>query len=315
MLMNQQLVNYIKEAHTHGMTDEDIRRELASAGWQTGDIDAAFAIESPQAPSPLTAEQQIYINRPSVGALGLYWIYLLANGLYKRALIYWLLGIIPIVNIVFFIKLILRARAISWSERAWQSFDVYRKRQKSLDIVGTLVFILWFGMIIYAIFILFSQTKQIRESLHSVAPVSSEDCQSIGDDFIRNNCYRNLAATTKDFSYCEKMRGEGLIETDKANCYALKVAVTKDILSCQPIFGSEAIYSTICVSSAANNFGTYNTNLTDCDIFLHPPQQLLDIVRDKLSWTGDNLKTVENQWRDACRSSIQKAATSKTPNY
>lgn len=139
--MNQQLVNYIAEAHKHGMSDEDIRRELVSAGWQIGDINAAFGVESPQTPSPLTLEQQKYITRWSWGGFAMGWIYLASSRLYKKALKYLLLALIPFAGLILNIRLGLKGRAMTWSEGPWLNFDEYQKRQRLLDIIGLIIII------------------------------------------------------------------------------------------------------------------------------------------------------------------------------
>lgn len=83
-----------------------------------------------------------------------------------------------------------------------------------------------------------SESKTSRSQERKViVPSSEEDCLSIEEPFYRNNCYIDLAKTTKDESLCKKIESTPLgSESDKnsaiANCYVQLAVIKNDPALC-----------------------------------------------------------------------------------
>ncbi len=202
------------------------------------------------------------------------------------------------------------------SSRVRQAFNssaepVFTKR---FSIVLALIVILTTGMIglTYASFN--QTTKDIQKTINVVAPKSSDDCQTAQSDYLKSNCYLNLATDQNDYSFCEKI--DTAYASTRDNCYGREAAATKDLTAC-----SQADAAWLCVSAAAGSFGSFKRSLADCDVFLSPPAALISTLRqqeqelarersiDNLSSNyedGDpNFTNIKEGWKQNCVQSIQ----------
>ncbi len=114
-----------------------------------------------------------FINEWSWGGFGLSWIFLFASKAIKRGFLFLILILIlsPILGFVFSsflpasispnatnilsasisilisVYLGIKGRKISWGTGKWQSFDSFKHRQKILDKIGIIFFVIW-GLIV-----------------------------------------------------------------------------------------------------------------------------------------------------------------------
>lgn len=90
--MDQQLVDYVKQARSSGMTDEQIKQSLIAAGWDKNVIDGLFPQTNDMPLTTITGgeDQTAFIKKWSWSGFLLYWIYFLASRLYKKGILYFL---------------------------------------------------------------------------------------------------------------------------------------------------------------------------------------------------------------------------------
>lgn len=145
-MANQQLVGYINQSRQTGATDEQIRQALSTSGWSEQDIQAAMNSGGSEAPnSPVVSginpegDQQPFINKWSWGGFLLYVVYFLGSRNYKRAFLYFLGLLVPILDIYLWIKAGLRGRKLVWESGKWPDFKSYYRRQKLLDKIGLIL--------------------------------------------------------------------------------------------------------------------------------------------------------------------------------
>ncbi len=148
--MNQQLDDYIKQARAAGMNDEQIKSELLNSGWGKTDINPAFRGETfaTTTNSESEIDQDTFVNKWSWGGFFLHWIYFIASRAPKKAFLYFLGSLVPILNIYLWIKTGLKGRKITWETGKWLNFEDYRKRQKLLDKIGVIVIVVLGGLAI-----------------------------------------------------------------------------------------------------------------------------------------------------------------------
>lgn len=90
----------------------------------------------PIKPPPLSpTESENYLKKWSWGGFGVSFIWGLASHLGWRSFI----GIIPIFGRFYFA---LKGRKMAWEKSRWSSFEQFQSRQKKLDVVGIIVFII-----------------------------------------------------------------------------------------------------------------------------------------------------------------------------
>ncbi len=110
--------------------------------------------------SSLTPDQMHVIHSGSWSVAGFSWIYLLAMKLYKDALILFLLGFLPVVNLVASIYYIINGKKLAWASRTWQGFDDFLACQRIWDrwskiLIGILVGFAVLGILLAILFPLF----------------------------------------------------------------------------------------------------------------------------------------------------------------
>ena len=54
--MNQQIVDYIKQARSSNMSDVNIRQQLLTSGWPEAEVSSAFNMLSQAPQAPITTE-------------------------------------------------------------------------------------------------------------------------------------------------------------------------------------------------------------------------------------------------------------------
>ncbi len=143
--MNQQLLNYINHARQSGMTDEQIKGELIKQGWDAKDIIPLLNIDADIPPElalgQSSMDQDSFVRKWSWGGFFLTWIYFLASRAYKTAVLYFLGMFVPILNIVLWIRGGLKGRKIVLKKVGWPNFEAYKKRQRLLDKIGVIIFV------------------------------------------------------------------------------------------------------------------------------------------------------------------------------
>ncbi len=89
---------------------------------------------------PAEESMKRYLRTPSLGAL--LWTQVWAVG--ARMYFWFVLSLIPIVGFVPLIVLTIRGRQLSWNAGQWESFEVFKRRMRILDIVA----LVWFGILV-----------------------------------------------------------------------------------------------------------------------------------------------------------------------
>ena len=90
-------------------------------------------METQSAPSALTPAQLNVVQSGSWGAACFQWIYLLVMKSPKDALISFLVGFIPVANLVVWIYYITNGKKLAWANRTWLGFDDFLACQRIWD--------------------------------------------------------------------------------------------------------------------------------------------------------------------------------------
>lgn len=156
-------------------------------------------------------------------------------------------------------------------------------------------------------------STSLDQAIKLVAPASTDDCGATSYEFLRNHCYINLAASTNDFTYCDKISGE-TAETDKANCYGLQAASARDLLAC-----TKATDVQLCISASTLHFGKYTKDPAACNIYTQIDAGLLNALRQQeksrnipnlsSNFEGETLVVIENDWRKECLENMGEKST------
>lgn len=169
-------------------------------------------------PSMVTPDQQSFIHRPSFGAFSLGLIYFLASGLMKEAL----LMLVPFFNIYLWFKGIFRGRRMSWQKGEWRDFDTFKKRQKTLDYIGIVFFVIWLALISFAIVTTFAVTR---------APIkgATQFMDNIGTGKIEQ-AYNNAAPEFRSQGTLDEFKSY-LSESTHVSAYAKVKFTSADVTS------------------------------------------------------------------------------------
>ncbi len=196
--MNQDLINYVRQARSEGMSDDAIRSALLGAGWDSVEVNSVIAGIVPQSISPImgsspaqshssavqagsaTINQEDFIRRWSWGGFLLYFLYFLGSRNYKRAFLYFLGATVPFLGIYLWIKSGLRGRKLVWGSGKWQDFESYRRRQVLLDRIGLVLLVLSLLGIAAGVFGMFSlEGNKSSTAIEFSAPSSTVQEQNI----------------------------------------------------------------------------------------------------------------------------------------
>lgn len=86
-------------------------------------------------------EQEQFVGKVSLGALGLGWLWMIFSKLYNYAILSFF---ITPANIVLALIFFFTGRKLAWESGEWESFEAFKKKQKQLD---TLAIVIWAFMI------------------------------------------------------------------------------------------------------------------------------------------------------------------------
>lgn len=198
-MINQQIIDYIKQQLQKNISKEQIKSNLISNGWSGPDVEEGFnAVTPPPSsvppiPSPSVSpnihltpnfanpveDQQDFINKWSWGGLLLYVFYFLGSRNYKRAFLYFLGVVVPILNIYLWIKSGLRGRKLVWESGKWQDFELYKIRQKLLDKIGLIILVINILVLIASFVFGFGKfSKNFDKTIMSENPVVNQETLS-----------------------------------------------------------------------------------------------------------------------------------------
>lgn len=82
-----------------------------------------------------------FVRSWSWGAFFLGFIWALSSRLYGWGIALFFLSFVPIANLIFWIYFSVVGRKKSWEKGKWESFDAFKNRQKLLDKIGFILFL------------------------------------------------------------------------------------------------------------------------------------------------------------------------------
>jgi len=243
-MINQQLLDFIKQQLQSGLTKEVIYKQLLDNGWTLQDVEEGFnalttspSVVPPVFTPPTTTSspvsniqtEQTFISQWSWGGFLLSFFYFLGSRNYSRAFLYFLGWCVPILNIWLWIKGGLRGRKLVWESGKWTDFDPYQKRQKLLDKIGIwcfFVFTLVFIALIASAVLYTENTAQDRKEANLKANMSQIRIQAEWFYNSNNNSYLGLcsfAGVIASGKNIENLGGTGFVCNETATAYAVGV--------------------------------------------------------------------------------------------
>jgi len=95
--------------------------------------------------------QEKFIGGWSWGAFFLGFIWALASRLYLYGVLMLVASFIPVVNLAVWIYFAIAGKKVSWAKGQWESFEVFEKRQRLLNKIGLVVFLVMILLAAFAI--------------------------------------------------------------------------------------------------------------------------------------------------------------------
>lgn len=182
---------FIADSRAKGMSDDAIRSALLSMGMDISEVNSILSVPgsvtNPQAvgvssvkdslmqatgtvsATTIVSPDEKFIGSWSWGGFLLGWVYFLGGGMGARAIGYFFAILLGPIYLVFAIMAGVGGRKKIWQSGKWKDFEAYKKRQKTLDIIG-LTF-LAAGIIIPTLLVALS-SKSPTPSLDNSAPAT-----------------------------------------------------------------------------------------------------------------------------------------------